>query len=1043
MNILPKLFTLILFLLLLAACNQAPKSPSTPTENPLFTDVNLDQARKLSSLETLITAGTEIDISDGQVITNQEDNTVSDFSPQAVLPGEGAKGNIVYIRHNPATANPWAIILFDQVADTKTVVYSGQRELDSVAVNSNGIKVVFSARETTSPTSDYEIYILDLVATTTTQLTSNNFDDINVSHTSNGTGLLAYEDLKTSTNTRSVRWYDGTTTFRLNSNVNDTMPSISGDGKFIAFVRQTITGSFQVRRYEIATATNTSIVSSTTIKKHPSVSENGIKVGWVETLTNGSDRLRVKDTIANTTTNILTNANGIEHAHLRSDGNYVTYGLLNSGFIRVYMRDLTTNTAIQGGSGALNTKGMYWGYQQLLPSNVRVVRAGAPAGGDGTSWASAYRYLQDALYEAEQNSFIADIWVAAGTYYPDDAALAPGIINNDRNMSFALQNNLRILGGFNGTETDSLQRIISNNLTILSGDVDNNDSQNPITDLNTVTGNQTNSYHVLTGDNSDSTAILSGFTITAGHGAALTIANEGGGMRNVAGSPNLNQLIFTGNYSLHGGALYNKSGSNPSITIVDFIGNSANFGGGVYNQSSSPTITNSRFDNNTATQTSGGAMTNDINSNTVISNTNFRGNSATTSGGAIANINSDISLTSVIFENNTAGTNGGAISNAFGSEPSLNNVTFRENSAVNGGSMYTTKTETSSSQPVLNTVSFFQNTASGNGGAMYNLGSSPSLTNVSFSDNIAANGGGIYSTPLTSPATNASPNLNDVYFGYNTASGSGGGMYQNGGAAVLNDVLFEYNFAQTSGGGLHNTGGASSSLTDIDFWANMTNGEGGGIYNNLASITLKQGMFDTNSAATNGGGFYNRRSSPTLTNVVFGYNNAPNGGALFNISTPGVSSIPVLTNVTFFNNTSSSAGGAIRNTSAASASVVNSIFFANTGGTISNTAGSSTTINYSLLNLASLPTGTTGSNNFLNAANPFTNSAAFDLTLSTTPCTTGSNPCAIDSGDKLAPGLVGVTTDLAGNPRFRDIAVAGDKGTGTVPHVDMGAYEKQ
>jgi hypothetical protein len=147
--------------------------------------------------------------------------------------------------------------------------------------------------------------------------------------------------------------------------------------------------------------------------------------------------------------------------------------------------------------------------------------------------------------------------------------------------------------------------------------------------------------------------------------------------------------------------------------------------------------------------------------------------------------------------------------------------------------------------------------------------------------------------------------------------------------------------------------------------------------------------------------------------------------------------------VTFYANTSSNTGGAIRNTSAASTNVVNSIFFANTGGTISNGAGSSTTINYSLLDIVSLPVLTTGSDNILNAANPFTNSPAYDLTLSSTPCNNGGSACAIDSGDKLAPGLVGVTTDLAGSPRFRDIAAAANKGTGTVPHVDMGAYEKQ
>jgi hypothetical protein len=53
---------------------------------------------------------------------------------------------------------------------------------------------------------------------------------------------------------------------------------------------------------------------------------------------------------------------------------------------------------------------------------------------------------------------------------------------------------------------------------------------------------------------------------------------------------------------------------------------------------------------------------------------------------------------------------------------------------------------------------------------------------------------------------------------------------------------------------------------------------------------------------------------------------------------------------------------------------------------------------------------------------------------------TGGSP-AIDAGDNAAPGLSGITTDLAGNPRFIDVPAAPDTGNGTAPIVDMGAYE--
>jgi hypothetical protein len=49
---------------------------------------------------------------------------------------------------------------------------------------------------------------------------------------------------------------------------------------------------------------------------------------------------------------------------------------------------------------------------------------------------------------------------------------------------------------------------------------------------------------------------------------------------------------------------------------------------------------------------------------------------------------------------------------------------------------------------------------------------------------------------------------------------------------------------------------------------------------------------------------------------------------------------------------------------------------------------------------------------------------------------------AIDAGDNAAVPA-GITTDLAGLPRFVDIPTVPDTGSGTPPIVDMGAYEAQ
>ncbi len=135
------------------------------------------------------------------------------------------------------------------------------------------------------------------------------------------------------------------------------------------------------------------------------------------------------------------------------------------------------------------------GVEYPVPSYVLAVRQDAPAGGDGTSWDTAFNSLQDALAAADAG--ISDIWVAAGTYYPDRGKL---VTAGDRTATFQLRANLNILGGFMGTESDVTERNSSENITILSGDLGHNDDPNgtPESFAYDLTRND-NSYHVVTG----------------------------------------------------------------------------------------------------------------------------------------------------------------------------------------------------------------------------------------------------------------------------------------------------------------------------------------------------------------------------------------------------------------------------------------------------------------------------------------------------------------------------------------------------------------
>src|SRR5690606_16780712 len=114
----------------------------------------------------------------------------------------------------------------------------------------------------------------------------------------------------------------------------------------------------------------------------------------------------------------------------------------------------------------------------------------------------------------------------------------------DRTISFAMKSGVALYGGFAATETLRTEREWETNITVLSGDIDNNDITDPkgvVTDTANIVGN--NSYHVAVSGGVDQTAILDGFTITAG------LANiypynivGGGGVYNSNGTPVLTNI---------------------------------------------------------------------------------------------------------------------------------------------------------------------------------------------------------------------------------------------------------------------------------------------------------------------------------------------------------------------------------------------------------------------------------------------------------------------------------------------------------------------
>ncbi len=81
----------------------------------------------------------------------------------------------------------------------------------------------------------------------------------------------------------------------------------------------------------------------------------------------------------------------------------------------------------------------------VCPSgNILYVNAGATGANTGTSWNDAFNKLQDALALTNTCSGINQVWVAKGTYYPDEGV---GQTDNNINSTFALKNGVAIYGG--------------------------------------------------------------------------------------------------------------------------------------------------------------------------------------------------------------------------------------------------------------------------------------------------------------------------------------------------------------------------------------------------------------------------------------------------------------------------------------------------------------------------------------------------------------------------------------------------------------------
>ena len=296
-----------------------------------------------------------------------------------------------------------------------------------------------------------------------------------------------------------------------------------------------------------------------------------------------------------------------------------------------------------------------WSLTTAQRGGVLYVDAHAPAGGDGTAWSKAFPYLQNALAAASASrGAIQEIRVAAGTYLPHLGA-DPSLFQ--LSATFQLLNGVALKGGYAGMAAggDPNTRDIHAHETILSGDLKTGPDP----------WDEQGSRHVVSGSGTDSTAVLDGFTITAGGVKGLYTASQyGGGLYNVQGSPTVRNCTFFDNNTRgtvyfpngpypegYGGAVYNQ-GSHPWFENCTFRGNGADYGAAAYNEASQPVFLNCLFVGNRAEE--GGALAATRGSTLILTNCTFAGNKAdqgrALSGGPVwQNLPSTMTITNCIL----------------------------------------------------------------------------------------------------------------------------------------------------------------------------------------------------------------------------------------------------------------------------------------------------------------------------------------------------------------------------------------------------------
>ena len=648
--------------------------------------------------------------------------------------------------------------------------------------------------------------------------------------------------------------------------------------------------------------------------------------------------------------------------------------------------------------------------------NILFVDDDAPLGGDGLTWDTAYRFLQDALTDASGGG-ISEVHVAQGVYKPDrDEANPDG--TGDRETTFQLINGVALMGGYAGIGAkDPDARDVPLYEAVLSGDLWNNDL--PTTDISHPSFLD-NIFHVLTANDVDSSAILDGFGVTGGVvGFDAKPLRRGGGMMCIGGSPMVRDCSFVGNLAASdGGSMSFWFDAHPTIEGCTISGSSASRGGGIHVVSESTIL---------------------------LVDSSFDGNVAASGGGGLYISGGTLTATNCIFTNNSISSNDGGAIRTSGTVVSLSDCYFGGNNAPSGAGLYCGNVGV-----VSVTHCDFDGNTGGSGAGIYIDLFEPGVAIIdrcTFLNNVSVSGSGVFlDRGLTT--------LIDCDFLGNTASNRGAGMYIDR-PATLRMCRFAQNHADSEGGALYIS--ADAVFADCLFEGNSAGETGGAIRLLGNNQDFFNCIFRSNSAVMWGGAVRGRTNAqPTFVCCIFSGNSAELGGATyFNDSQP------TFANCSCVGNSAEQFGGGIYSTLETTTRLVNSVIWDNNdanGSTessqITNTDNSVVIVDYCCVQGL---TGDLGGDGNIGDAPLFVDGKGPDDIYGTedddvrlqsgSPCIDAAHNWGVPV-DELDYDEDGITNelfpvDLDGNPRFNADESDFDPGCGVPVVVDMGAYEYQ